>query len=126
MKNSNDKSQSKPSIDDPLPFDSLEFGSDQVDGPPLKGISPARPPQNPSLGKTAVTASSNQGHPPAARRSSHRSSSEAETPSASEIRQQRREALRRGKQAVREKSSTGGDLGGAMLLLFTVGLVFGL
>ena len=126
MKNSNDKSQSKPSIDDPLPFDSLEFGSDQVDGPPLKGISPARPPQNPSLGKIAVTASSNQAHSPAARRSSQRSSSEAETPSASEIRQQRREALRRGKQAVREKSSTGGDLGGAMLLLFTVVLVFGL
>ena len=126
MKNSNDKSQSKPSIDDPLPFDSLEFGSDQVDGPPLKGISPARPPQNPSLGKTAVPASSNQGHPPPARRSSQRSSSEAEMPSASEIRQQRREALRRRKQAAKEKSPTHGDLSGLALLLFTVALVFGI
>ena len=132
MKNSNDKSQSKPSIDDPLPFDSLEFGSDRADAPPIKSLSPARPPQSPSLGKTSVTsktavpASLNQGHPPIARRSAQRDPSEAETPSASEIRQQRREALRRRKQAAKEKSPTHGDLSGLALLLFTVALVFGI
>ena len=124
MKNSNDKSQSKPSIDDPLPFDSLEFSSDQGNGPPEKGISPARPSQIVPSSSAVPPASSGRVASPKSNNSSRHS--RPETLSASEIRQQRRDAHRRRQQAELERAPARGDSGGLALMLLTTAMVFGL
>ena len=126
MNNSNDKSRSDPSTDDALPFDSLEFGSDQGNGPPKKEISPDRPPEvSPSSPASAPAASRSVSIvPPKENTSSHRG--KRETLSASEIRQQRRETLRRKQQAELARSPASGDTGGLALMLLTTALVFGL
>ena len=129
MKNSNDKSPSKSSIDDPLPFDSLEINPDQRHDPPEKRISPARPPQLGPPATTFAPASFGSAEPSKESNSPAKSSSRHGRPaplSASEVRQQRRDDHRRRQQAELAKAPARGDTGGLALMLLTTALVFGL
>ena len=147
MKNSNDKSQTDPTNDAALPFDSLKFQSDKpadlhTDDLDVRSSSPSKFPsgshsssdeplslqplhddqQDPAtLRGMADSNTPKAGPAPGSKRDANTHSL-----SAGEIRQQRREAARQQQLAERAKSAPRTDAGGLSLFLLTATMVFGL